>query len=349
VNGALSNTARGTLTSRVWAGAYQLDSDGSDNFGSLSRAIISETNISVSLTGPTTATAGESFNYNVTVTNNGPAVAASSVVTLTLPAGGANLSNVGGLTCQPVSSYADYVVMRCNLGDMLPAASAAGVFSFNLLPDTLGAISAQAQATSLLSDLTPANNSATKTTTVQAAADLAVSLSAPAVVYQPAGSLAAYTYNVGVVNNGPSLARSAGVTLTLPASVTFDTASSGCSHQNGVVSCPAGNLDPNDSAQFTVDVDVLYGTPGGTALEAYALAASSAADLNPTNNTRNAVTTVSTSAVDNRADLIVTQTANTPINAGQTLVYWAGLTQFMSFRGAKRREIPETTVCKTIF
>ncbi len=325
VNGALANTARGSLTSQVWAGAYQLDSSGSDNFSTLSRAILSNAELAVTLSAPATATAGQSFNATVNVTNNGPAVAAASVLTLTVPVDDVDLTGVTGLTCVTASEDATHTILRCDLGDMASAGTANGTLTFDVPFDALGTVSLNAQAVSLIDDPTPANNTRSTNTTIQDVADLAVSLNAPSVVYQPSGGLAAYTYNVGVVNNGPSLARSAAITLNLPAAVTFDTASSGCSHQNGVVSCPAGDLDPNDSAQFTVDVDVNYGTPSGTGLDAYALTASSATDLNPTNNTKNADTTVSTSAGDNRADLQVTQTANTPVYAGETLVYWVNV------------------------
>ncbi|MCP4358769.1 MAG: DUF11 domain-containing protein [Chloroflexi bacterium] len=319
---SVSTLAEGTMTSQAWAGARRLDSNGSNNFAGLTRAIVSEADLEVTLSGPGTATAGENITYNLGVTNNGPAVATAAVVTLTLPTGGANLASASGLSCVAVSDYDDFVEVRCNLGDMAPSASDSGTLTFNIRPETLGTMGASANATSLLSDPTPVNNTPSVNTTIQDAADLSGSISAPALVFQPISGLSEFSYNLGVANAGPSLARNATIDLTLPADVTFDAASAGCTLQGDTVTCAAGNLATGESAGFVVDVFVNYGTPHATSLDAYVLAASASNDLQPFNNTDSTSTVVSTDTNDQQADLQLSQATDVPVNAGETLVYW---------------------------
>ncbi|MEO8083674.1 MAG: hypothetical protein ABI780_07630, partial [Ardenticatenales bacterium] len=76
--------------------------------------------------------AGSSFDYTVTVTNNGPSIATGVVAIDTLPLGvrlrdpnGAlpppPITVVGGGTCTSVQGVAQNVIVQCNLGDMAAA------------------------------------------------------------------------------------------------------------------------------------------------------------------------------------------------------------------------------------
>lgn len=96
--------------------------------------------------------------------------------------------------------------------------------------------------------------------TVQApAADVSVTLvDSPDPVY--AGEL--LTYTATAANAGPAGTGAVLVTDTLPAGVTFVSASAGCSHAAGVVTCSQAWLDPGGSAVFSIVVRADAHTPG---------------------------------------------------------------------------------------
>jgi virginiamycin B lyase len=82
------------------------------------------------------------------------------------------------------------------------------------------------------------------------APDLALSGEAPAAV--ALGSTA--TYNLTLTNNGTAVATGVKLTDTLPAGVTFVSATNGVSPANGVLTFGSGNLDPAASVHFSIVV-----------------------------------------------------------------------------------------------
>jgi uncharacterized repeat protein (TIGR01451 family) len=108
-----------------------------------------------------------------------------------------------------------------------------------------------------------------------------------------AGQLLNYT--LAAQNQGPSNATNATVTDTLPAGVSYDTATpsqGSCSESAGTVTCPLGTLASGASA--SVDVKV---TPQGEgSLTNQASVSSDVADPDSTNNSASADTTVNASA-----------------------------------------------------
>jgi len=119
-------------------------------------------------------------------------------------------------------------------------------------------------------------------------ADLSVLQTAPA----GAGILQTFSYNILVTNGGPSPATNATLTDTLPAGVTFVSASSGqgsCSQSGGVLTCSLGSMP--SGASVTATVAVTAGLLPGT-LNNTASVKASEADPNLANNTSTATTTV---------------------------------------------------------
>lgn len=117
------------------------------------------------------------------------------------------------------------------------------------------------------------------------AADVSVTLvDSPDPVY--AGGL--LTYDVTVANAGPAGTGTVLVTDTLPAGVTFVSASAGCSHAAGVVTCSQAWLDPGGSAVFSIVVRADAHTPGPI-VNAVTVSAP-AQDPNLANNTATAST-----------------------------------------------------------
>lgn len=101
----------------------------------------------------------------------------------------------------------------------------------------------------------------------------------------PQGTL---TYTLTATNNGPNPAPAAGILDTLPADMTFASASSGCTHIAGKVDCALGTLAPGQIAIVTIVV-----TPRRTGtFTNTATVGSLVADPNLSNNTATTTTTV---------------------------------------------------------
>jgi uncharacterized repeat protein (TIGR01451 family) len=96
------------------------------------------------------------------------------------------------------------------------------------------------------------------------------------------------TYTLTASNDGANPAPAAGIRDTLPADVTFVSASDGCTHVAGVVDCEFGTLDSGATAEVTIAV-----TPkrAGTITNT-AVVGSAVADPDPGDNTATATTTV---------------------------------------------------------
>jgi uncharacterized repeat protein (TIGR01451 family) len=88
------------------------------------------------------------------------------------------------------------------------------------------------------------------TLTVDDNADLGLTKTAPASVTQ--GDT--FTYTLDVTNAGPATAISVTVVDTLPAGVTFVSASAGCSEAGGVVTCDLGDVASGGSASVDIVV-----------------------------------------------------------------------------------------------
>jgi uncharacterized repeat protein (TIGR01451 family) len=162
-------------------------------------------------------------------------------------------------------------------------------------------------------DPTPANNTASASTTVNPIADLSITKSDSP---DPVSSGQELTYSIGVSNAGPSAASGVTVTDTLPSGVTFNsaTASQGtCSQASGTVTCNLGTVNNGSSASVTIKV-----TPStGGSLTNQATVSASTADPVLVNNSASASTTV-----DPVADLTLTNTDSPdPILSGQRLTY----------------------------
>jgi uncharacterized repeat protein (TIGR01451 family) len=125
-------------------------------------------------------------------------------------------------------------------------------------------------------------------------------------------------YTINVTNNGPNVANGVVVTDTLPAGVTFLSASPGCTHVAGVVTCNVGTLLVGQSVPLSIQVGIpanfLGSSATATITNTATVAASNQSDPAPGNNTATAVTTVKA-----LADLAVTKVCkpDNPAQAGE--------------------------------
>ena len=124
------------------------------------------------------------------------------------------------------------------------------------------------------------------------------------------------TYTLGVSNAGPHAAAGVTVTDMLPSNSTFDSASASqgsCTESAGTVTCALGTVANGGTA--SVQIKVRPNNQGTVTNQASV--ASDAGDLNGSNNSASAVTTV-----DHAADLQLTKTDSPdPVLYGQELTY----------------------------
>lgn len=256
--------------------------------------------------------AGANLTYILDITNNGPAAATGVTVTDNLPPA-VNLvsaaSSQGGCTGTGT--------LTCTLGDISPGGAASITVVVNVPAGAAGTLANSATVSAGQADPNPANNTATAVTTISRAADLAISKSDSP---DPVAAGQTLTYTLSAVNNGPSTATGLTVSDTLPAGLTFISASSGCSQAGGMVTCTVSSLASGGNAQYQVVVALPAGITGTLTNQAEINAAET--DPNPANNTAVVTTTVTPAA-----DLSITKSANPgSVNAGQPINYMLSLT-----------------------
>jgi uncharacterized repeat protein (TIGR01451 family) len=228
--------------------------------------------------------AGQQLTYTIKVINNGPAPATGATVTDTLPAGSTfvSASSTQG-TCSGTAT------VTCGLGTI--ASGATATITIKIKPNTPGTITNTASVSADGPDPKAANNSASATTTVNAAADLAVTKSdSPDPVH--VGQV--LTYTVRVTNNGPQTATGVSLTDNLPKNAGFGsvtTTHGTCTAKPAkrLVTCNLGTLAAGATATITITVKP---TSKGTITNTAEAKATSPADPNTTNNKAVATTSV---------------------------------------------------------
>ncbi|MBT8404547.1 MAG: DUF11 domain-containing protein, partial [Gemmatimonadetes bacterium] len=220
----LDPAATGTAVNVARAGSTTTDPDTLDNRAAVTTSLSSSADLAIAKSGPASAVAGDTLVYTLTISNAGPSTATAVVVTDTLPAGTSFVrASTGGSASGRVVTWTG--------GTLAPAATAQVTVTARVLPARTADITNVATVASAVADPVAADNRATTTSTVQVAADLTVTKTGPASV--TAGSGASWT--VQVTNNGPSTARNVVLTDTLPAGVSFVSATGGATNVASVV------------------------------------------------------------------------------------------------------------------
>jgi len=246
-------TQTGTVTNTAMAQANEPDSDPADNSSSESTTITPGTDLKVTVSdGKTTVVAGQIDTYTIKVTNVGPGDVTGATVTDNFPAmltgvtftatqsGGASgftttgTGNIHDTLTMPAGSFVTYKAT----GKVNSAAT--GTLSNTA---TIGAPSA-------VTELTPANNTATDSDTIIFRADLKITATdgKSAAV---AGSK--NTYTITVTNLGPSNASGAVIKDNFPSTFTavtytatqtggaFGFSTTGTGNINDAVTMPSGS------------------------------------------------------------------------------------------------------------
>jgi uncharacterized repeat protein (TIGR01451 family) len=322
-----TNGVLGSLNTNTGAVAYSPDTnfvgtdsftffvnDGTTNSGlatvSISVASPTPADIAVFKKGPASGVAGSNLVYTITVTNLGPSAATNILVSDQLPAGFAFVSAtpaaatvLNNLVSWPAFNLAD----KGKTNFTVTAISADG-----------GNFTNVAFAATSTFDPNPTNNNGSATnsqsvTVVTPRADVAV-FKAGGTNIVAGGTV---TYTITATNSGPSTASNVVVQDDLPGNVTFQTASTGYSLSNNVVTWPAMTLTNGASANFTVSLIA----PASGNFTNIALATSSTPDPNLTNNNGSAVGSKVRTSITPVADVIVLLSGPTNVNVEEDFSY----------------------------
>jgi uncharacterized repeat protein (TIGR01451 family) len=267
-------------------------------------AIGSGADLAVSQTGSATVGAGGQATYVVTVTNNGPNTANDVVLKNPMPAG-VILGSISG----------DCSAFPCTFASLGASASRTVTVTYTVPPgyDTNQPLVNTASVSSSTEDPNPGNNSATVTTPVTSAADLALAMTGPANL-NAAGSV---SYTITLTNNGPSPAQAVSVADATPAGLTFVSNSGDCTT---AFPCTFASL----AAGATRTIVATFSVPDGYAqanIVNTASVSSSTSDPVPGNNSASATTTFT-----NSADLALAMTGPSSAGAAGNVTYTITLT-----------------------
>jgi len=309
----------GSISNTATVSAATSDPDGTNNSASATTAVLSDADLSVTKTdSPDPVPAGSNIDYVLTVTNNGPAIAQSIVLSDVIPANTTFVSsfvNAGPLICAPPAGG----TFQCTRATLNASGTVQVTLTVNVNPGATGTISNTATVTTATNDPNGTNNSASTTTTVLSDADLSVTKTDSP---DPVTAGSNIDYLLTVTNNGPAIAQSIVLSDVIPANTTFVSSfvNAGpliCAPPaGGTFQCTRATLNASASAQVTLTVNV---NPGATGtISNTATVTTTTNDPNNANNSATELTTVT--AVN--ADVSVTKTdAPDPVTEGQNITY----------------------------
>lgn len=313
----VAGTTNGTITNSATVTASETDSNTGNNSASENTTITPVIDLTVSKSdNPDAVNAGATLTYTVLVTNNGPSPATAVTLTDLLPA---EVSFDSGSSTQGSVSESGGTVTAA-IGTLASGASATVTLTTTVADSAIGLINNSVSVTATETELNSANNSDAEPTTVTPVVDVAISKSDDVDPVDAGGTL---VYTLSVSNAGPSTATGVTITDSLPADVSFVSATTtqgSVSESGGVVTVNLGTLANAGSAMVTVTVtaaDDAVGTVTNTAT-----VSTNEADTNTANNTTSEDTTINPVV-----DLVVTKSDSVdPVNAGEPLTYTVTVT-----------------------
>jgi uncharacterized repeat protein (TIGR01451 family) len=198
--------------------------------------------------------AGEPFTYTLSVVNHGPSIATNVTMTDTLPAPISFVSSPDGCTAVGPD------VTCPGAASLLPETEQVRRFDVRLAPDYLGdgsdlgnSLVVGTDTALTVPDPTPPPQPTPAPDLGPPTADLRWTMTTALVGRDPwldPGDL--YAYTLTATNNGPSTARDVHLGATMPAAVSFDSSTDGCTAVGPAVTCPpVATLDPGASATRT--------------------------------------------------------------------------------------------------
>jgi uncharacterized repeat protein (TIGR01451 family) len=242
----------GQLLAMATVRTTNTDPVAADNVASVAITLAASADLVTTITGPTTAQAGQAVTYTASFVNNGPLAASGVTETAQLPAGlgtnGVTITDAAGNTVSG-AAYNSITGLVTFPALTTVANGATQVFKLTFAAPAQS-FTPRSSVASTSTDAVATNNSASVATSVAAAADLATIINGPATAV--VGN--AVTYTVTTTNNGPLAAANAVTTLQLAAGFNASTL-----RVNGTT----GVLGANNTITYT------FGTGAATTTATY--------------------------------------------------------------------------------
>ena len=327
-----SQTCNSTITNIVTAAASSTDPNNANN---ISQAMTTVTcpsqgaDLSITKTGPSSVTPGNTLTYGITVTNAGPGTATGVTVSDTTPTGLTFQTSGSDSACTLSGS-----TVRCTHASLTSGQSKTFnvVFSVPSAQTCNSTITNSATVTSGSTDPNTGNNTSNTTSTTVTCgaqtADLSITKSGPSTVNQ-GGTI---TYVVTATNAGPGTATNVVIADVVPSGLTFQTSGSDSScHLNGAsVLCDNFSLTSGQSKTVNIVFAVSSSQTCNSTISNAATVSTSATDPNSGNNTSSTVSATVT-CNGGTPTFTITKTDNrTTVNTGEALTYQITVTNSSS-------------------
>ena len=250
---------------------------------------------------------GDSFTYNLHISNNGINAAENVVIVDYLPVG------ISFVSASPAASYVSGSTLTWNLASLAVGSSMdiSILVSVDNIASTV--VTNNAEASSDTFDPASANNAASEKTTIGVAADLSISKSSDLDSLYPGDAL---TYTVVVSNNGPDVPTGVNVSDMLPAGLSFVSASPAPSGNSGSLYFWNFASIANGGSE-TITIDVIVGSSSSGILTNNVEVSSDTYDPVSENNMASKAV-----AIGDAADLSIEKTASTnAVIVGDELTY----------------------------
>ena len=297
-----------------------IDPTPDDNSATDTDTLTPQANLGISKTdGAASAVPGQSTTYTIVASNAGPSHAPASTVADAFPASVScnwTCAGAGGGVCAPAGSGALAATVNLPAGGSVAYSAVCSI-----QPGATGSLSntASVATSATVTDLVPANNSATDIDSLTPQANLGIGItdgSATAVPGRPT------SYTIVAANSGPSRAPGSTITVDFPAGLTCEWTCAG----SGGATCPAsgsGNisalldLPASGSVTYTAACPVTAGATGTLVSTAAIAVGAGVTDLVPANNS-----STDTDTLTPEADLGITVTNGSASTVpGQSTTY----------------------------
>ncbi|MFC1660667.1 DUF11 domain-containing protein, partial [Gemmatimonadota bacterium] len=218
-----------------------------DNEAEAKTTVVGSADLEAGTSGPKEAPQGAEVSYAASATNLGPDAAIGVVLADTIPPGSSFVSATG-----PYSESGG--VVTWDVGQLPPGSVAEYSLSVRMdFPeDGETKVVNKVGVTSSTPDPEEKNNTAEAKTEIIGSADLEAGTSGPATAVQGTP----ITYSVSVANKGPDPAMRVVVSDTIPAGMSFLSATGEFSEAGGVIVWEVGTLDAGVSVLQSVSVSV---------------------------------------------------------------------------------------------
>ncbi len=273
----------------------------------LDQGFVLPANVSLTKSGPATAAAGSTVTYTLAYSNAGPGYATNVVVADTLPTG------LSFVSATPAPSATHGQTLSWNVGTLAPGASGSIALQARIGLDAPASMVNTGTISTGTTDPEPANDTGTST----------IAVTRPNVGITKTGPAAAVvgseiTYTLAYSNTGDGAAAGVAVVDTLPAGLTFVSATPAPATTSGqTLTWNIGTLAAGASGQITLNVRLAATAQPGTQISNTAtITTTTPGDPDDGNNSN-----TETTAVAQQPNVTLAKTGPATASAGAQVTY----------------------------